>query len=111
MDEILTVHQAAGILKVHYTTVIRYIKSGLLKARKLGGGGKSRRHWRIYRNDLALFAGDKERVEWDEARCPVCGNLYKFVKDGYKPPTCNQFECLYKYCHNTEFYKGKGGQL
>jgi len=27
--------------------------------------------------------------------------LYKYIKGGYKPSTCNKFECLYQFLHRT----------
>lgn len=38
----------------------------------------------------------KEPIEWAKARCPFCGRNYSFVRMGYKPATCNKFECLQK---------------
>jgi len=45
----------------------------------------------------------KLELEWEEARCPICRMLYSYAKRGYKPPTCNNFDCLHKYLHNLEF--------
>jgi len=41
------------------------------------------------------------KPEWEEARCPECGEKYSYIKGGYRPPTCNKFECLYIYLHRT----------
>ena len=38
---------------------------------------------------------------WEEAKCPVCGLKYSYIKGGYNPSTCNNFDCLYKYLHRT----------
>jgi len=43
------------------------------------------------------------KLEWEEARCPVCGMLYSYIKGGYEPSTCNNFDCLYKYLHSSKF--------
>jgi excisionase family DNA binding protein len=37
MEELYTVYQAAGVLKVHPITIRRYIKEGKLKAFRAGG--------------------------------------------------------------------------
>ena len=47
-----------GIKEVN--TLYDYIKSGKLKARKLGGNGKSKRHWRISIAALDNFIGVKD---------------------------------------------------
>jgi len=44
-----------------------------------------------------------KRLEWEEARCPVCGIRYEYIKGGYKPSTCGKFDCLYKYLHSPQF--------
>ena len=46
------------------------------------------------------------KLEWEESRCPICGQKYSYVKGGYKPPTCSNFDCLYKYIHRPD---KKGG--
>ena len=43
------------------------------------------------------------KLEWEEARCPACGLKYSYIKGGYKPSTCNNFDCLYKYLHKSQF--------
>ena len=48
-EEFLTVEEVAQILRVHWQTVLNYIKSGKLKAVKLGKG------YRISKNDLCNF--------------------------------------------------------
>jgi len=42
------------------------------------------------------------KLEWEEAKCPECGILYSYIKGGYKPPTCNNFDCIYKYLHRSQ---------
>ena len=42
------------LLGVHNKTVLRYIKEGKLKAKKVGG------RWRIHGNDLSKFVGSEE---------------------------------------------------
>ena len=39
------------------------------------------------------------QITWLEARCPICGLLYPYIEDGYKPATCSNFECVQKYLH------------
>ena len=48
-----------------------------------------------------------EWTQWEEARCPVCGMLYSYVKGEYKPSTCSNFDCLHKYIHSSKL-KEKG---
>ena len=42
------------------------------------------------------------KPEWVEAICPECGKKYSYIKGGYKPSTCNKFECLYKYRYRSQ---------
>lgn len=54
----LTVAKAADFLSVSTWTVREYIRLGLLKAYKLGNGAHkrgSRRHWRIWQQNLVEF--------------------------------------------------------
>jgi excisionase family DNA binding protein len=53
--ENLTVRQVAEILDCHIHTVYRYVESGKLKARKLGGNTHNRLHWIIDNHDLDKF--------------------------------------------------------
>jgi len=39
------------------------------------------------------------KAKWETTKCPICGLTYQYPKDGYKPPTCNNFDCLHKYLH------------
>jgi len=48
-NEFLTVEQVAELLKIHWQTVLNYIKSGKLMALKLGKG------YRITRENLEKF--------------------------------------------------------
>ncbi|OGD62491.1 hypothetical protein A2160_00230 [Candidatus Beckwithbacteria bacterium RBG_13_42_9] len=48
-NEFLTVEQVAGLLQVHWQTILNYIKSGKMEAVKLGKG------YRISRNSLDKF--------------------------------------------------------
>ena len=48
-DAELTLHEAAEVLGVHYMTVYRYVRLGLLSAAKVGGT------WRISRADFDAF--------------------------------------------------------
>jgi excisionase family DNA binding protein len=47
-DHLYTTNEIAKILKVSKRTIFRYIKSGKLKATKIG-------QWRIKKNDLEKF--------------------------------------------------------
>jgi len=38
-------------------------------------------------------------IKWAKARCPECGREYEYTEGGYKPQTCNNFECLWKHNH------------
>jgi len=48
-------------------------------------------------------------TKWAKAKCPVCGQEYHYIEDGYKPSTCSKFECLHKFLHpetyNYQFRK------
>ena len=44
-------------------TLYEYIKTGKLRAHKLGGNGKSKRHWRIKQEDLDTFASGETGTE------------------------------------------------
>lgn len=56
MKKLLTTKQVTEILGVReLETVYRYIHEGKLKAHKIGGNGKSKRHWRIKEQDLEAF--------------------------------------------------------
>ncbi len=48
MDKLLTLKETAKILRVSERTIMRYLKSGKLKASKLG-------QWRIKQSDLNKF--------------------------------------------------------
>lgn len=48
MEKLLTIKEVAKILRVSERTIFRYIKSGKLKASKIG-------HWRISEKDLESF--------------------------------------------------------
>lgn len=66
--KLLTTRQTAEILGIHINTVHEYIKAKKLKAHKLGGNGKSKRHWRIRIEDLEAFVnGSDVRSEHAEA--------------------------------------------
>ena len=49
-DRRLTLHEAAASLGVHYMTVYRYVRLGLLPAEKVGGS------WQVTESDLTAFA-------------------------------------------------------
>jgi len=49
-------------------------------------------------------------IRWAKATCPVCGEQYDYIEGGHKPPTCNKFDCLYRWCHSPQF-KDKGGDV
>ncbi len=48
-DEIITLHEAADLLGVHYMTAYRYVRTGRLTAEKDGA------EWRVRRTDVAIF--------------------------------------------------------
>jgi len=51
------------------------------------------------------------KIVWAKARCPVCGILYSYRKDGYKPSTCNNFDCVHRFVHHRELYEGGDASL
>ena len=58
----LSLHEVAEILDVHYMTVYRYVRLGILPARREG------RSWRIRRDDLdAYMSKDEPRTQRGEA--------------------------------------------
>jgi hypothetical protein len=44
-------------------------------------------------------------VNWLKEKCPVCHCIFEYAEGGYKPKTCNRFECVYAYHHHPEKYK------
>ena len=66
LDTTITLHEAAHELDVHYMTVYRYVRLGILPATKVG------RSWRIERADLDAFASQapeetpRGETDWDE---------------------------------------------
>jgi excisionase family DNA binding protein len=50
----LTLHEAAALLGVHYMTAYRYVRLGLLPARKVGGV------WQVSGDDVADFRGNND---------------------------------------------------
>ena len=56
----LNTKQVAEKLGTPAGTVYRYIYSGILPAHKLGGNGKSKRHWHIKEVDLEAFINGHE---------------------------------------------------
>lgn len=55
-NEYLTVEQVAELLQVHWQTILNYIKSGKLKAVRLGKG------YRISRVDLNQFISNNKTL-------------------------------------------------
>ncbi len=59
MDKLLKIKDVAEFLSVSETTVYEYIRSGSLKAHRLGKPGKksryNRRPWRVWGEDLEQF--------------------------------------------------------
>jgi excisionase family DNA binding protein len=53
-SEFLTVDVAAALLQLHPKTVLRFIREGRLRARKVG------KQYRVLRSDLNAFAGASE---------------------------------------------------
>ncbi len=37
-------------------------------------------------------------IKWLKARC-LCGKEYEYPEGGYKPPTCNNRDCVKKHLH------------
>jgi len=56
--EWLTTGQAAELLGVSRSTVVRYIEAGTLDARRLPGG-----HWRVRRTDAERLLGSETESE------------------------------------------------
>lgn len=56
-SQLLTADQVAETLNLHVKTVLRYIREGRLKARRIG------KEYRIVRADLDAFAGDTRGPE------------------------------------------------
>ena len=56
MEKLLTLKETAKILRVSERTIMRYLKSGKLKASKLG-------QWRIKQSDLDKFLKDNSNVK------------------------------------------------
>lgn len=52
MDKLLTLKETAKILRVSERTIMRYLKSGELKASKLG-------HWRIKEKNIEEFLNER----------------------------------------------------
>lgn len=55
MDRLLTVNEAAKILRLNSETVARYIREGKISAVKLG------RVWRVEEKDLEEFIRERKR--------------------------------------------------
>ncbi len=53
-NQFLTVEQVAELLQVHWQTILNYIKSGKLKAIRLGKG------YRIEKHDLEVFVKESK---------------------------------------------------
>ena len=56
VDKLLTIEEAAKILRVSTRSIVRYIESGRLKASKLGV-------WRIKQSDLSSFLEETSNVK------------------------------------------------
>jgi len=56
MDKLLTLKETAKILRVSERTIMRYLKSGKLKASKLG-------QWRISQKDIDEFLRDSLNIK------------------------------------------------
>ncbi len=55
MEKLLTLHEVAEILKIHYQTVRTYIQEGQITAIKIG------RNWRVKPEDLEEFVSKQAR--------------------------------------------------
>ena len=79
---LLTVAETAKIADVHYNTIHNLVKSGQLKAKKIG------REWRISKKDLMGYLGLGETYNSDrlrEACMPLLSYLELFVR-GWRYP-------------------------
>jgi len=56
MEKLLTLKETAKILRVSERTIMRYLKSGKLKASKLG-------QWRISQKDLEEFLNKTKNIK------------------------------------------------
>ena len=64
--QLLTVKQAARFLSTSGVQIRLYIKSGLLKAQRLGnkeGEENARKPWRIWKQDLLKFVNGSSNIE------------------------------------------------
>ena len=67
-DRLLSTKEAMEFLGIDWNAIYTYIAEGKLRAHKLGGNAKSRRHWRIWYSDLVAFVNqDNENVEESHA--------------------------------------------
>ncbi len=64
--EWLTTGQAAELLGVSRSTIVRYIEAGTLDARRLPGG-----HWRIHRSAAEKLLGDDSESRDDGRTAPA----------------------------------------
>ena len=70
---LLTVAETARIADVHYNTIYNLVKSGQLKAKKIG------REWRISKKDLMGYLGLGETYKSDRLR-KVCVPLLGYLE-------------------------------
>ena len=63
-DKLLTTEQVADLLQVHPFTVLKYIKSGKIKAIKLG------RVWRIRESDVERFLEERSMASKEPKEIP-----------------------------------------
>ncbi len=64
-EKLLTTEQVAGILQVHPFTVLKYIKTGKIKAIKLG------RVWRIRESDVEGFLEERSMASKEPKDTPT----------------------------------------
>jgi excisionase family DNA binding protein len=57
MEQLLTVEQVAEKLQVHWQTILRYIKTGRLRAIKIGRG------YRVDPSDLQQFLDELKTIK------------------------------------------------
>jgi hypothetical protein len=48
---------------------------------------------------VADEARPSQKLIWQQARCPICGQVYSYAAIPYKPHTCGRFECVQQYLH------------
>lgn len=79
MGEVLTIHEVAAILKKHYRTVLGFIRTGKLRAVKLG-----KREWSVRQEWLDEFLNVGTKVGTEIALPVTSGPARRHHKSGAK---------------------------